>query len=106
VEVYEVAAETGRRIGEEPSAKLVVRQDGAWGPFTAKAGQHYEICLILNLKDLVKLHGLLIAFGWVEQNTGHVPTLQAGMVPACYRATVLGRRALADPQGAGERGRG
>ena len=50
----------------------------------------------LNPKDLVKLHGLLIAFGWVEQNTGHVPTLQAGMVPACYRATALGRRALAD----------
>src|SRR5690242_19694869 len=27
--------------------------------------------------DLVKLHGLLIAFGWLEQNVGHVPVLRA-----------------------------
>jgi Lipase C-terminal domain/alpha/beta hydrolase fold len=45
VEVYEVAAETGRRSGGEPSATLTVGRDGAWGPFKAKGGQHYESCL-------------------------------------------------------------
>jgi hypothetical protein len=35
---------------------------------------------------LVKLHGELIAFGWVEQNTGQVPT--------CYRITPAGLRAM------------
>lgn len=37
-------------------------------------------------KDLIKLHGLLIAFGWVDQNTGAI---------GCgYRATSAGFRAL------------
>ena len=38
-------------------------------------------------RDLVKLHGLLIAFGWLEQNTGNVPVVRAGAVPCCYRVT-------------------
>ena len=37
-------------------------------------------------RDLSKLHGKLIAFGWVEQNTGVLPT--------CYRATRAGIKAL------------
>ena len=36
--------------------------------------------------ELTKLHGLLLAFAWVEQNTGHVPV--------CYRVTLAGQRAL------------
>ena len=36
-------------------------------------------------KDLVKWHGELLAFGWVEQNTGLTPT--------CYRVTLQGLRA-------------
>jgi hypothetical protein len=35
---------------------------------------------------LVKLHGELIAFQWVEQNTGQFPT--------CYRITLAGLRAM------------
>ncbi len=35
---------------------------------------------------MTKLHGELIAFGWVEQNTGNVPT--------CYRITSSALRAL------------
>lgn len=35
---------------------------------------------------LVKLHGELIAFGWVDQNTGQVPI--------CYRITLPGLRAM------------
>ena len=45
VEVYAVAADTGRRLAPKPLAQLTVRQDGAWGPFQAKTGQHYEFCL-------------------------------------------------------------
>ncbi len=45
VAVYEVAATTGRRTGEEPIAKFIVSDDGAWGQFEAKSGQHYEFCL-------------------------------------------------------------
>jgi len=41
--------------------------------------------------ELVKLHGELIAFGWVEQNTGEVPI--------CYRITPAGSRAMRQAQG-------
>jgi hypothetical protein len=42
--------------------------------------------------ELVRLHGLLIAFGWLEQNTGNVPIVRAGAVPCCYRVTAAGVR--------------
>src|SRR5436190_19503376 len=45
-------------------------------------------------RELARLHGELIAFGWVEQNTGVVPTLQRGAAPGCYRITPAGLRAL------------
>ena len=45
-------------------------------------------------EELVKLHGELIAHGWVEQNTGITPVLQRGAVPRCYRVTAAGQRAL------------
>ena len=44
--------------------------------------------------DISKLHGELIAFGWVEQNTGGSPGLREGAVSACYRATLAGIRAI------------
>jgi hypothetical protein len=37
-------------------------------------------------EDLVRLHGELIAYDWVEQNTGEVPV--------CYRLTPAGLRAF------------
>jgi hypothetical protein len=43
-------------------------------------------------RDLIKLHGLLIAFGWLEQNVGHMPIIRAGAVPCCYRVTATGVR--------------
>jgi hypothetical protein len=56
-------------------------------------------------EELVRLHGELIAHGWVEQNTGVTPELGRGGVPCCYRATPAGRSALkqarADRQDAG-----
>jgi hypothetical protein len=45
-------------------------------------------------KELVRLHGELIAYGWVEQNTGLTPVLKPGIAAACYRITGTGLRAL------------
>jgi hypothetical protein len=44
-------------------------------------------------RDLVRLHGHLLAFGWLEQNTGNTPALRPGAVPGCYRITPSGMRA-------------
>lgn len=40
--------------------------------------------------ELSKLHGELIAFDWIEQNTG--------LTPCCYRITQAGLRALRQMQ--------
>jgi hypothetical protein len=45
-------------------------------------------------RELVKLHGELLAYGWLEQNTGATPVLQQGAAPGCYRITTAGVRAL------------
>lgn len=45
-------------------------------------------------KDLVQLHGELIANDWIEQNTGVVTAGPPGTVACCYRVTATGRRAL------------
>ena len=45
-------------------------------------------------KQLTRLHGELIAYGWVEQNTGVVPAMRGGAAPGCYRVTPAGIRAL------------
>jgi len=45
-------------------------------------------------KDLVRLHGELLAHDWIEQNTGILPVLKIGTVPGCYRVTAAGHRAL------------
>jgi hypothetical protein len=44
-------------------------------------------------RELSRLHGELIAQGWVEQNTGLTPVLRAGCVSACYRVTSAGLKA-------------
>jgi hypothetical protein len=49
-------------------------------------------------KELSRLHGELIAYGWVEQNTGATPVLKPGVVAACYRITTAGQRALKRPR--------
>jgi hypothetical protein len=43
---------------------------------------------------LARLHGELLAYGWLEMNVGAPPALGTGVVPSCYRATGAGRRAL------------
>jgi hypothetical protein len=46
----------------------------------------------LEPRELSRLHGMLIAAGWVEQNTGITPRLERGSVPSCYRITSQGLR--------------
>jgi hypothetical protein len=43
----------------------------------------------------------LIAFGWVEQNTGNTTPLKPGTVAACYRVTAAGLRCLKRARSAG-----
>jgi hypothetical protein len=45
-------------------------------------------------RQLVKLHGELLAYGWLEQNTGATAALRAGAAANCYRITSAGIRAL------------
>lgn len=49
-------------------------------------------------RELVRLHGELLAYGWLEQNTGLTPVLRIGAAPACYRVTSAGLRALKNLQ--------
>jgi hypothetical protein len=42
---------------------------------------------------MVKLHGELLAFGWLEQNSGFTLNQPDG-VAACYRITTAGQKAL------------
>lgn len=44
--------------------------------------------------SLARLHGELIAYDWVEQNTGSTPVLISGAVAQCYRITPAGQRAF------------
>ena len=48
----------------------------------------------LQPRELVRLHGELIAYGWIEQNTGIVLTAKCGAAPGCYRITPAGIRVL------------
>jgi hypothetical protein len=41
-------------------------------------------------RELSRLHGELIAYGWVEQNTGTTPVLKPGVAACCYRVTAAG----------------
>jgi hypothetical protein len=52
----------------------------------------------LQPKTLVRLHGELLACGWVHLNAGESPGLRDGVVPQCYRATAAGRRALREAE--------
>jgi hypothetical protein len=45
-------------------------------------------------RQLVRLHGELLAYGWIEQNTGMTPVLKLGEAPLCYRVTPAGLRAV------------
>jgi hypothetical protein len=50
-------------------------------------------------KELSKLHGELIAFDWIEQNSGQAYSVKQGTLSACYRVTLLGLREYCRFQG-------
>jgi hypothetical protein len=46
----------------------------------------------LGPRELSRLHGELIARGWIEQNTGATPIVKPGIAAACYRISSQGAR--------------
>jgi hypothetical protein len=50
-------------------------------------------------KALSVLHGELIAFEWIQQNTGQALVLADGTLSACYRITLHGLREYRHIQG-------
>jgi hypothetical protein len=45
-------------------------------------------------RQLARLHGELLAAGWVEQNTGVTPATGGKVGAGCYRVTSAGLKAL------------
>lgn len=45
LEIWQINGDTGYRIGKKPAAVYQIEADGAWGPFKAKGGAHYEYCV-------------------------------------------------------------
>jgi hypothetical protein len=45
-------------------------------------------------RDLIRLYGELLAYGWLEQNTGVTAVPRVGAALASYRITTAGLRAL------------
>lgn len=43
-------------------------------------------------KQLSALHGELMAFDWIEQNTGQASSMKDGVIANCYRITLNGLR--------------
>lgn len=48
----------------------------------------------LEPRQISKLHGELLAYGWLEQNTGLTPILKIGQNSACYRVSTSGLKVL------------
>jgi pimeloyl-ACP methyl ester carboxylesterase len=46
LEIFQVQAQSGRRVHSQPDATFTLSGDGAWGPFTARAGAHYEFAIV------------------------------------------------------------
>lgn len=46
VQIWEIYGRTGRRIHKKPQATFSLGTDGAWGPFKAKGGEHYEFVVM------------------------------------------------------------
>lgn len=46
LEIYEINGCTGARLRKKPAAVYPIGEDGNWGPFKAKGGQHYEFVIV------------------------------------------------------------
>ena len=52
----------------------------------------------VDARELTKLHGLLLAMEWIELKVGHFSPGSNHPVPACYRVTNAGLRAVRQVQ--------
>jgi pimeloyl-ACP methyl ester carboxylesterase len=46
LEIWDVDARTGARLGTRPDAVYPINGDGSWGPFSANGNRHYEFALL------------------------------------------------------------
>jgi len=46
VKIYEINGYTGARLHKNPEAVYSIGEDGNWGPFKARAGEHYEFVIV------------------------------------------------------------
>jgi hypothetical protein len=53
----------------------------------------------IDSKELSALHGELMVFDWIEQNTGQASAFKDGVISSCYRITLRGLRDLGQFQG-------
>jgi hypothetical protein len=82
------------RLEESPALfELLTHYAGLAAP-DRQAWQDRRMGEAGRVRETTGLHGELIAYGWLEQNTGATPALRAGEVPSCYRVTPAGLRAL------------
>ena len=58
LDVWEVDPTTGQRIGDEPHVSFTLDADGAFGPFVARSGAHYE--WLLSAEDSPTQHHLYL----------------------------------------------
>ncbi|HEY8524586.1 MAG TPA: alpha/beta fold hydrolase [Acidimicrobiales bacterium] len=58
LDVWEIDAETGARVGDEPHASFDLDADGSFGPFTVEHGAHYE--WVLSAPDTDVQHHLYL----------------------------------------------
>ena len=78
--------ELGRLAADEKLKELLAHYALLGEPLPETWHPRHALVAGIDQLGLVRLHGALIAFGWIEQNTGG---------PGCsYRITAAGRRAL------------
>ena len=83
------------RLREEKDLFILLSHYAALGAVDRQAWQDRLLAMErVEARRLVRLHGELLAYGWLEQNTGLTPVLRRGEAPACYRITTGGLRSL------------
>ena len=58
LDIWAVDPDTGMRVGDEPHASFAIGEDGAFGPFVAESGAHYE--WVLSVEDSPIQHHLYL----------------------------------------------
>ena len=87
-------ADDVQRLQEMPSLRALLTHYAVFGKEDRQVWQdRVEEFEGATGRELTRLHGELLAYGWVEQNTGITPAGK-GLAPGCYRITNGGLRAL------------